>query len=196
MRWCWARSRPRWARDVGGVGVRFGGPAFSVSVNRADDAVFAGAGGGRGGCLGRCRAWLYFGEARAVAAIVLIVWGTVVATFADYVVKPFVLHGHSNLHPLLALLSVLGGWNARADRHFRRSDGCRVPASLAQHSPRRIGKYGTPPTGADQARSGRVTGRPCASRSAGSVDSFRVLRRSPGADQAANLALHSRPVER
>jgi len=58
---------------------------------------------------GGAAAWLYFGEARPVAAIVLIVWGTIAASIADYVVKPFVLHGHSNLHPLLALLSVLGG---------------------------------------------------------------------------------------
>jgi hypothetical protein len=28
---------------------------------------------------------------------------------ADNVIKPIVLHGHSNLHPLWALLSVLGG---------------------------------------------------------------------------------------
>ena len=28
---------------------------------------------------------------------------------ADNVIKPYVLHGQSNLHPLLALLSVLGG---------------------------------------------------------------------------------------
>ncbi len=28
---------------------------------------------------------------------------------ADNVIKPWVLHGQSNLHPLLALLSVLGG---------------------------------------------------------------------------------------
>ena len=28
---------------------------------------------------------------------------------ADNVIKPFVLQGQSNLHPLLALLSVLGG---------------------------------------------------------------------------------------
>ena len=31
---------------------------------------------------------------------------------ADNVIKPLVLHGQSNLHPLLALLSVLGGLTA------------------------------------------------------------------------------------
>ena len=30
----------------------------------------------------------------------------------DNIVKPLVLHGRSNLHPLLALLSVLGGMHA------------------------------------------------------------------------------------
>jgi len=31
---------------------------------------------------------------------------------ADNVIKPLVLHGRANLHPLLALLSVLGGVQA------------------------------------------------------------------------------------
>ena len=31
---------------------------------------------------------------------------------AENVIKPLVLHGQSNLHPLLALLSVLGGVHA------------------------------------------------------------------------------------
>jgi predicted PurR-regulated permease PerM len=58
---------------------------------------------------GGAAAWLYFCQDSPAAAIAIIVWGTLVASFADYVVKPYVLHGHSNLHPLLALLSVLGG---------------------------------------------------------------------------------------
>ncbi|MEM8866172.1 MAG: AI-2E family transporter, partial [Planctomycetota bacterium] len=33
----------------------------------------------------------------------------IVVSNIDNVIKPFVLHGQSNLHPLLALLSVLGG---------------------------------------------------------------------------------------
>ncbi len=37
------------------------------------------------------------------------VWGFIAATIADYGIKPYILHGQSNLHPLLALLSVLGG---------------------------------------------------------------------------------------
>ena len=31
---------------------------------------------------------------------------------ADNVIKPLVLHGQSNMHPLLALLSVIGGVQA------------------------------------------------------------------------------------
>jgi predicted PurR-regulated permease PerM len=44
-----------------------------------------------------------------VAAVVLAVYCTVVVSGADNVVKPFVLRGQANLHPLLALLSILGG---------------------------------------------------------------------------------------
>ena len=56
--------------------------------------------------------WLYFYEGRTLAAILLAIYcGTVVA-LADNVIKPIILHGRSNLHPLLALLSVLGGVQA------------------------------------------------------------------------------------
>ena len=44
-----------------------------------------------------------------VAAIVLAVYGGAVVSVIDNVIKPMVLHGRSNLHPLLALLSILGG---------------------------------------------------------------------------------------
>jgi predicted PurR-regulated permease PerM len=40
------------------------------------------------------------------------VYGTAIISTADNVVKPMVLHGRSNLHPLLALLSILGGVQA------------------------------------------------------------------------------------
>jgi predicted PurR-regulated permease PerM len=56
--------------------------------------------------------WLGFGETRWTAAVLLAVWGAVVVSMVDNLVKPLVLHGHSNLHPLLALLSVLGGVQA------------------------------------------------------------------------------------
>ena len=52
---------------------------------------------------------LYFYEGRPVAAILLAIYGAVIVSMADNVIKPMVLHGQSNLHPLLALLSVLGG---------------------------------------------------------------------------------------
>jgi predicted PurR-regulated permease PerM len=37
------------------------------------------------------------------------VYCTVVVSGLDNLIKPYVLHGQSNLHPLLALLSILGG---------------------------------------------------------------------------------------
>ncbi len=46
---------------------------------------------------------------RTAAAIGLAVYGACVVSSIDNVIKPYVLHGQSNLHPLLALLSVLGG---------------------------------------------------------------------------------------
>ena len=46
---------------------------------------------------------------RTVAAIALAVYCAVIVASADNVIKPLVLHGRSNLHPLLALLSVIGG---------------------------------------------------------------------------------------
>ena len=46
------------------------------------------------------------------SAIGLAIYGTAVVSAADNFIKPMVLHGQSNLHPLLALLSVLGGIQA------------------------------------------------------------------------------------
>lgn len=56
--------------------------------------------------------WLAFVEERLVAAVVLFFYGTLFISMADNVIKPYVLHGQSKLHPLLALLSVLGGVQA------------------------------------------------------------------------------------
>lgn len=42
-------------------------------------------------------------------AVVLAVYCATIVSTADNLIKPLVLHGQSNLHPLLALLSVLGG---------------------------------------------------------------------------------------
>lgn len=42
-------------------------------------------------------------------AIILAIYCTVVVSGIDNIIKPFILHGQSKLHPLLALLSILGG---------------------------------------------------------------------------------------
>ena len=52
---------------------------------------------------------LYFHEDRPIAAIVMVLYGAIIVSQADNFIKPLVLHGQSNIHPLLALLSVLGG---------------------------------------------------------------------------------------
>ncbi len=56
--------------------------------------------------------WLYFVDERTFAAVGLAVYGTFIVSLSDNLVKPLVLHGQSRLHPLLALLSVLGGVQA------------------------------------------------------------------------------------
>jgi predicted PurR-regulated permease PerM len=56
--------------------------------------------------------WLFFFTDRQLAAVLLAVWGGAVVSMVDNLIKPLVLHGQSNLHPLLALLSVLGGVQA------------------------------------------------------------------------------------
>lgn len=54
-------------------------------------------------------AWVYFVQGDLWPAIGMGVYGAAVVSSIDNVIKPYVLHGQSNLHPLLALLSVLGG---------------------------------------------------------------------------------------
>ena len=61
---------------------------------------------------GACSLWLLFYDERLWAAVVLAIYGVGVVSMADNVIKPIVLHGQSKLHPLLALLSVLGGVRA------------------------------------------------------------------------------------
>jgi predicted PurR-regulated permease PerM len=48
-------------------------------------------------------------EGDTFSAIALAIYGVCVISAIDNVIKPLVLHGQSNLHPLLALLSILGG---------------------------------------------------------------------------------------
>jgi len=56
-----------------------------------------------------CSLWLFLIEGRPMAACGLAVYGGLVVSMADNVIKPYILHGQSNMHPLMALLSVLGG---------------------------------------------------------------------------------------
>lgn len=56
--------------------------------------------------------WLGLYEQRYLAAILLFIYGATVVSTVDNFIKPYILHGRSKLHPLLALLSVLGGVQA------------------------------------------------------------------------------------
>lgn len=56
--------------------------------------------------------WLFAVEGRTMPAVLLAVYCMGVVSTVDNLVKPYVLQGRSNLHPLLALLSVLGGVQA------------------------------------------------------------------------------------
>jgi len=56
--------------------------------------------------------WLFFFKSEPTTAIILAIYCASIVSMADNVIKPIVLHGRSNLHPLLALLSVLGGVQA------------------------------------------------------------------------------------
>ena len=65
--------------------------------------------------LGAASVWVpcvfYLGavEQRWTAAIILAIYGAAVVSSIDNVIKMYVLHGRSTMHPLFALLSVLGG---------------------------------------------------------------------------------------
>jgi len=61
---------------------------------------------------GMASLYLLFFMKNTWAAIGLALWGACVVSTIDNVIKPIVLHGQSKLHPLLALLSVLGGVGA------------------------------------------------------------------------------------
>lgn len=56
--------------------------------------------------------WLVVAEEKIAAGVGLAIYGVAVISLVDNIIKPFVLHGQSKLHPLLALLSVLGGVSA------------------------------------------------------------------------------------
>lgn len=56
-----------------------------------------------------CALWLGLVEERWLAAGLLALWGAAVVSSIDNVIKVYVLQGRSQLHPLFALLSVIGG---------------------------------------------------------------------------------------
>ncbi len=56
--------------------------------------------------------WLYAIEGRTMAAVLMAIYCLGLLSSIDNIIKPLVLRGRSNLHPLLALLSVLGGVQA------------------------------------------------------------------------------------
>ncbi len=56
--------------------------------------------------------YLFFFLGHTWSAIGLALYGGIIVSQADNFIKPYVLAGQSNLHPLLALLSVLGGLQA------------------------------------------------------------------------------------
>ena len=53
--------------------------------------------------------YLFFVLGHTWSAVGLALYGAFVISLSDNIIKPIVMHGQSNLHPLLALLSVLGG---------------------------------------------------------------------------------------
>jgi len=61
---------------------------------------------------GAASLYLLFFVKSTWVALGLAVWGLCVVSTVDNIIKPIVLHGQSKLHPLLALLSVLGGVSA------------------------------------------------------------------------------------
>lgn len=59
-----------------------------------------------------CGLWIALVEGNVIAAVVFAVYFVVVVGLADNLIKPLVLHGRTSLHPLPALLSVIGGVEA------------------------------------------------------------------------------------
>lgn len=56
--------------------------------------------------------WLYFHDGRHLVGALLALYGLGIVSTVDSVIKPIILRGRSNLHPLLGLLSALGGVKA------------------------------------------------------------------------------------
>ncbi len=67
--------------------------------------------------VGAAAVWVFvclylFYVGATTAAIALAIYCVLVVSMIDNLIKPIVLHGQANLHPLLALLSVIGGIQA------------------------------------------------------------------------------------
>ena len=67
--------------------------------------------------VGAAAVWVFvclylFYVGATTAAIVLAIYCVIVVSMIDNLIKPMILHGQANLHPLLALLSVIGGIQA------------------------------------------------------------------------------------
>ncbi len=98
---------------LAGIGFYFAGMQESVALLMLLATVLAMV-----PFLGAAAVWvpvclyLYFVDDRPTAAILLAIYSFVVVSGVDNLIKPLVLHGQSNLHPLLALLSVIGGLQA------------------------------------------------------------------------------------
>jgi hypothetical protein len=56
--------------------------------------------------------WLYLYQGRTDLAVGMTLYGVLIISLVDNLIKPLVLHGQSKLHPLLAAMSVLGGVQA------------------------------------------------------------------------------------
>ena len=56
--------------------------------------------------------YLMLGTDHVLAGALLAAWGAIPVSLADNIIKPMVLKNHSQIHPLFALLSVLGGVQA------------------------------------------------------------------------------------
>jgi predicted PurR-regulated permease PerM len=56
--------------------------------------------------------WLILGEGRFGAGLFLLCWGGLVVSTVDNIVRPWVLLEKASLHPLGALIGVLGGAQA------------------------------------------------------------------------------------
>ncbi len=95
---------------LAGIGFYFAGLSHSVALLMLLTMVLAMVPftGGAAVWIPACL-YLYFYKGETGGAIGLAVYGTLIISTADNVIKPWVLHGQSNLHPLLALLSVIGG---------------------------------------------------------------------------------------